>query len=197
MNKHCSKFRKKKKGNLEQYQNQAECWGSICSAGAQLPVRCSIKQICSLSAFLCWQSEGIWVCWRGSGFGHTSVARLLLAPGQLLEAGQHLLTILYSLRWSLLHPADLARVVTAGIKTMHRWEASVKLWHCSINVHSVSVRWRDSIKTGLKKNAENYKFDRQREECMKEAKTGDTKLNKRWRFLDKMSRNKCYLLPRM
>lgn len=86
-----------------------------------------------------------------SGFRHTTVARLLLAPGQLLEPGQYLLARLYTLRWSLLHPADLARVVTAGIKTMHRWEASVKLWHCSINVHSVSVRWRDSIKIGLKK----------------------------------------------
>lgn len=91
------------------------------------------------------------MCWRGNGFGHTSVVRLLLAPGQLLEPGQYLLARLCILRWNSLHPADLARVVTAGIKTMHRWEASVKLWHCRVNVHSVSVRWRDGVKIGLKK----------------------------------------------
>jgi len=34
-------------------------------------------------------------------------------------------------------------------------------------------------KNWVKKNAENYKFDREREKCMKEAKTGDTKLIKR------------------
>lgn len=96
-----------------------------------------------------------------------------------MEPGQYLLARLCILRWNSLHPADLARVVTAGIKTMHRWEASVKLWHCRVNVHSVSVRWRDGVKIGLKNNAENYKFDRGREKCMKEAKTGDTKLNKR------------------
>lgn len=46
---------------------------------------------------------------------------------------------------------------------------------CTLSVCEME-RW---CKNWVKKNAENYKFDRGREKCMKEAKTGDRKLNKR------------------
>lgn len=107
-------------------------------------------------------SEKTLVCTHYCGSIAAGPSAALLELGQVPACWR--MSSEMKLRVHLIQGSRLVGVISVHVKKIHRQETSMKLWHQSINVHAVPSSWGEggAIKKKKVKNAENCKFDRQK-----------------------------------